>query len=100
MNKKLEITYLRFIISVITSVVLFAACFSAGFLVIMMTQQSTHAQLGGIGEEMLKNEERSISALGSVAQPEAAISDMEKHVGDLQQILDTTKKVQAATSGS
>jgi hypothetical protein len=100
MNKRSVINYLRFIISVITSVVFFAAFFSAGFLVIMMTQQSTNAQIGGRGEEMLKIEERSASAVVSVAQPGAALTDVEKHVGGVQQNLDTPEKVQAATSGS
>jgi hypothetical protein len=79
-NKRPATTYFRFIISVITSVVFFAAFFSAGFLVIMMTQQSTNAELGGIGEEMPRSEERSVS----VDQPAAAITDVEKHVGDMQ----------------
>jgi hypothetical protein len=97
MYTKSVITYLKYAISIITSVVFFAAVFSAGFLVIMMTQQSTNAQLGGATEEMLNNGEPRVSA---VAQPEAAITDMEIHVGDLQRNLDTAKKVQAATSGS
>jgi hypothetical protein len=83
-NKRSATTYLRFIISVITSVVFFAAFFSAGFLVIMMTQQSTNAQLGGIGEEMPRNEERSIREVGSIDQPAAAITDVERHGGDMQ----------------
>ena len=100
MNKRLVINYLRFAISVITSVVFFAAFFSAGFLIIPMTKQSTNVQLEGMGEEMLKNRVHSVSAVGSVVQPGAAVIDMEKHVSGLQRNLDTSKNVQTATGGS
>jgi len=100
MNTSSVINYLKYAISIITSVAFFTVFFSAGFLIIMILQQSTKAQPGGIGEEMLENGERSISVLGSVAQPGTAITDMEKHVGGLQQNLDTLKKVQAAPGGS
>jgi len=100
MDKRLVISYLKFAISVITSVFFFAAFLSAGFLIISMTMQSTNVQLEGMGEEMLKNRVHSVSAVGSVVQPGAAVIDMEKHVSDLQQNIDTPKNVQTATGGS
>jgi hypothetical protein len=75
------------------------AVFSAGFLCGLMAEQSAHAQLGEMGQEMLKKAESSGGALGSVAQLGTAITDMEKNVNGLQQNLDTLKKVQAALGG-
>ena len=75
------------------------AIFSAGFLCGLMTQQSANAQLGEMGQEMLKQAESSGGVLGSVAQLGTAITDMEKNVSGLQQNLDTLKKVQAALGG-
>jgi hypothetical protein len=76
-----------------------AAIFSVGFLCGVMTQQGANAQLGELGQEMLKQAASSGGALGSVAQLGTAITDMEKHVSGLQQNLDTLKKVQAALGG-
>ena len=76
-----------------------AAVFSVGFLCGSMTQHSANAQMGGLGEEMLKKAEGSGGALGSITQLGTAITDMEKHVSGLQQNLDTLKKVQAALGG-
>jgi hypothetical protein len=73
-----------------------AAIFSAGFLCGSMAQQSANADLGGMGEEMLKKAEGSGGALGSVTQLGTTISDMEKNVSGLQKNLDSLKKVQAA----
>jgi hypothetical protein len=76
------------------------AIFSAGFLCGLIVEQSANAQLGEMGQEMLKKAESSGGALGSVAQLGTAISDMEKNVNGLQHNLDTLKKVQAALGGS
>jgi hypothetical protein len=100
MNTISVTAYLRFAFSVMTLVVFFSLFFSAGFLIIMKIEQGTNAQLGGIGEEMIKNGVRSVSALASVDQAGAAITVMEKHAGGLQQNLDTPKKLQAALGGS
>lgn len=100
MNTRSVITYLRFAFSVIASVFLFTLFFSAGFLIISMIEQGTNVQLKGMGGEMLKNGERSGSAVASVAQPGPAIPNMGKHVSDMQLNLDTPKKVQAGLDGS
>jgi hypothetical protein len=77
-----------------------AAIFSVGFLSGAMIQQRANAQLGGMGEELLKKTESSGGALGSIAQLGTSITDMEQHLNALQQNLETLKKIRAALGGS
>jgi len=76
-----------------------AALFGAGFLCVTMTHQSAHAQLGGLGGELMKKASESGGTLGNVAKLGTTISDLEKHVSGLQKNIDMLKSVKTALGG-
>ena len=74
--------------------------FSAGYLCGSMLQHNAHAQLEGLGGDMLKKAAGSGGTLGSIAELGTTITDMEKNVSGLQKNIDTLKKVKSALGGN
>lgn len=73
--------------------------FSTGYFCGSLTQRTAHADWSQVGGAVLDQAAQSGGTVGSLVQLGKTITDMEKNVGDLQQNIDTLKKVKAALGG-
>lgn len=77
-----------------------AVCiFGAGFFCGSVTQRNADAQLGQMGEELLKRASEGGGLLGNAAKLGTTINELQTHVNGLQKNIDTLKAVRASLGG-
>jgi hypothetical protein len=73
--------------------------FAGGFLCGSVVQRPADAQMGELGDAVMKKAGESGGSLGSAAQLGSSILEMQQHVTGLQKNLDSLNKIKAALGG-
>lgn len=76
-----------------------SAMFASGFLCGSLLQRPADAQMGELGDAVMKKAGESGGSLGSAAQLGTSIIEMQEHVSALQKNLDTLNKIKSALGG-
>jgi hypothetical protein len=77
----------------------FLFVFSGGYLLGTLDAAPAEAQVRDLGEDLLQKATESGGALGTAAQLGTTINDMQTHVNELQENLETLNKIKAALGG-
>jgi hypothetical protein len=77
----------------------FLLVFSGGYVLGTVDADPAEAQVKGLGEDLLNKATESGGALGTAAQLGTTINDMQTHVNELQENLETLNKIKSALGG-
>lgn len=77
----------------------FLLVFSGGYLLGTLDAEPAEAQVEDLGKDILNRATESGGALGTAAQLGTTINDMQTHVNELQENLETLNKIKAALGG-
>jgi hypothetical protein len=77
----------------------FLLVFSGGYVLGTLDAEPAEAQVQDLGKDLLNKASESGGALGTAAQLGTTINDMQTHVNELQENLETLNKIKAALGG-